>query len=96
MGKTKTITLREARKAAGLTIAELAQKSGVGWSAIHAIEGGRMPGGPERAAAAVRCPGRPLRAAVAGQHGGYPGGRRGGEREAEAGRPEKRKGRKRK
>jgi len=45
MGKTKTITLREARKAAGLTIAELAQKSGVGWSAIHAIEGGRMPGG---------------------------------------------------
>jgi len=44
MGKTKTITVRAARAAAGLTIAELAEKSDVGWSAIHAIEGGRMPG----------------------------------------------------
>ena len=44
MAKTKTITVREARAAAGLTIAELAEKSDVGWSAIHAIEGGRMPG----------------------------------------------------
>lgn len=45
MPKTRTITLREARTAAGLTIGELAEKSNVGWSAIHAIEGGRMPGG---------------------------------------------------
>ena len=44
MGKAKTITLREARAAAGLTIDELAAKSGVGWSAVHSIEGGRMPG----------------------------------------------------
>ena len=45
MARTKTITVRAARAAAGLTIAELAEKSDVGWSAIHAIEGGRMPGG---------------------------------------------------
>lgn len=44
MARTKTITVRAARAAAGLTIDELAEKSGVGWSAIHAIEGGRMPG----------------------------------------------------
>jgi transcriptional regulator with XRE-family HTH domain len=43
--KRKTITLREARQAAGMSLVELAQKSGVGWATIQAIEHGRTPGG---------------------------------------------------
>lgn len=44
MGKAKTMTLREARQAAGLSMSELAQKSGVGWGTVQAIEQGRTPG----------------------------------------------------
>ena len=43
--KRKSITLREARQAAGMSLVELAQKSGVGWATIQAIEFGRTPGG---------------------------------------------------
>ena len=36
--------LREARKAAGLTIQELADKAGIKWGIVQAIEAGRLPG----------------------------------------------------
>jgi len=45
MSKTKSITLREARQAAGLTIQELSAKSGIGWATIQGIETGRFAGG---------------------------------------------------
>jgi transcriptional regulator with XRE-family HTH domain len=38
----KTMTPREAREAQGLTIQELAQKSGLSYSLVQAIETGRI------------------------------------------------------
>ena len=42
--KNKTITLREARLKAGLTQKELADKAGLTWATLQAIEMGRTPG----------------------------------------------------
>jgi len=42
--KNETLTLREARIKAGLTIHELADKSGLTWATVQAIEAGRTPG----------------------------------------------------
>jgi transcriptional regulator with XRE-family HTH domain len=42
--RNKTLTLRKARLKARLTIQELADKSGLTWATIQAIEAGRTPG----------------------------------------------------
>jgi len=44
MPKSKTITLRKARTAAGLTMIELARRAGVSPVMVESIESGRTPG----------------------------------------------------
>lgn len=42
--KQKRMTMREAREAAGMTLAQLSEKSGIGWNLLQAIEANRTPG----------------------------------------------------